>query len=73
MFPHHFLYFVCFLLKLGNSKNRKLNVDKKNRQTKNGKIGHRRPVLIMGEINWFGDGSWKLFIFYPGIINDDGK
>ena len=55
------------------SKNRKLNVDKKNRQTKNGKIGHRRPVLIMGEINWFGDGSWKLFIFYPGIINDDGK
>ena len=44
----------------------------------NGKIGHRRPVLIMGEINWFGDGSWKLlggklFIFYPGIINDYGK
>ena len=39
----------------------------------NGKIGHRRLVLIMGEINWFCDGSWKLFIFYPGIINDDGK
>ena len=45
----------------------------KNRQTKNGKIGYQRQVLIMGEINWFGDGSWKLFIFYPGIINDDGK